>query len=164
MLVNVAGLVVRKGPLETDADDWDRTFALNVRAPFLLSQAVGRTMLERGEGRIVNVTSAAGLVTTTRGSVSYAASKAALSHMTRILAARWAPAVRVNAVAPGYVRTDFTAGWLDEPDNRDFVAGRTALDGLATPDDVAAAVLHLCGPGGRFVTGQELRVDGGWDV
>jgi NAD(P)-dependent dehydrogenase (short-subunit alcohol dehydrogenase family) len=163
ILVNVAGTVVRKDILATDAGDWDSTFAVNVRGPFLLARALGPHMLERG-GSIVNVTSVAGSSTTTRGSISYATSKAALSHMTRILAARWAPKVRVNAVAPGYMRTDFTAAWLEDPENERFVVEATPLGRVGEVADVAAAVAFLASPAASHITGHELPVDGGWDL
>ena len=113
VLVNVAGVIVRSDPLEVTTEEWDQTFGVNVRGTYFVTQAVGGRMLAGDGGSIVTVTSLAGEVVT-RASVSYQASKAALIQLTRALAVHWAPKVRVNAVAPGYVRTDLNAAWLDD--------------------------------------------------
>lgn len=163
LLVNAAGIIVRTGPLEVTAAEWDETFAVNVRGTFFLTQAVGRRMLESSGGSVVTVTSLAGEIVT-KASLSYQASKAALIQMTRALAVHWAPTVRVNAVAPGYVRTDLNAAWLEEAANRDYVLGNTPLRRVGQPADVVGAVTFLASPAAAYVTGQNLRVDGGWSV
>lgn len=163
ILVNAAGTIVRTGPLEVTPAEWDEVFAVNVRGTFFLTQAVGRRMLEAGGGSIVTITSLAGEVVT-RAPVSYQASKAALIQMTRALAFHWAPHVRVNAVAPGYVRTDLNAAWLDDADSRAYVLGNTPLARVGAPDDVVGAVRFLASPAAAYLTGQNLRVDGGWSV
>jgi NAD(P)-dependent dehydrogenase (short-subunit alcohol dehydrogenase family) len=111
----------------------------------------------------VTVSSLAGEVVT-RAAVSYQASKAALIQLTRALAVAWAPSVRVNAVAPGYVRTDLNTAWLDEQENRDYVVGRTPLGRVGEPRDVVGAVIFLASASAAYVTGQNLRVDGGWSA
>lgn len=163
VLVNAAGVIVRTGPLEVTPAEWDEVFAVNVRGTFFLTQAVGRRMLESGGGSIVTITSLAGEVVT-RAALSYQASKAALIQMTRALAFQWAPDVRVNAVAPGYVRTDLNAAWLGDEENRAYVLGNTPLARVGTPDDVVGAVRFLASPAASYLTGQNLRVDGGWSV
>ena len=163
VLVNVAGVIVRSGPLEVTPADWDAVFGVNVRGTFFLTREVGARMLAAGGGSIVTVSSLAGEVVT-RAAVSYQASKAALIQLTRALAVAWAPSVRVNAVAPGYVRTDLNTAWLDEPENRDYVVGRTPLGRVGEPRDVVGAVIFLASPSAAYVTGQNLRVDGGWSA
>jgi NAD(P)-dependent dehydrogenase (short-subunit alcohol dehydrogenase family) len=163
VLVNAAGVIVRSGPLEVTPDDWDAVFDVNVRGTFFLTREIGRRMLEAGGGSIVTVTSLAGEVPT-RAALGYQASKAALIQLTRALAVQWAPTVRVNAVAPGYVRTDLNAGWLADEENLGYVLGNTPLGRVGEPPDVAGAVRFLASPAAAYVTGQNLRVDGGWSV
>ncbi len=161
VLVNAAGVVVRRDVPEIGVDDWDRTFAVNVRGPFFLTQALGRQMLQRGSGSVVNITSVAGEVATL-ASTSYACSKAALVQLSRVLAVRWAPAVRVNAVGPAYVRTALNREWLAKPDNERWVVERTPAGRLAEPSDVVGAVVFLASGAAAYITGQHLLVDGGW--
>jgi NAD(P)-dependent dehydrogenase (short-subunit alcohol dehydrogenase family) len=163
VLVNAAGVIVRSDPLDVTPSEWDATFAVNVRGTFFLTQAVGRRMLEGDGGSIVTVTSLAGEIPT-KAALSYQASKAALIQMTRALAGHWAPTVRVNAVAPGYVRTDLNTAWLEDPENSGYVLGNTPLGRVGAPADVVGAVRYLASPAAGFVTGQNLRVDGGWSV
>jgi NAD(P)-dependent dehydrogenase (short-subunit alcohol dehydrogenase family) len=163
VLVNVAGVIIRTGPLEVTPEEWDEVFGVNVRGTFFLTRAVGGRMLDAGGGSIVIVTSLAGEVVT-RAAVSYQASKAALIQLTRALAVHWAPSVRVNAVAPGYVRTDLNAAWLEVQENRDYVLDSTPLRRVGEPGDVVGAVTFLASSAAAYVTGQNLRVDGGWSV
>jgi 2-deoxy-D-gluconate 3-dehydrogenase len=163
LLVNAAGVTDRTQPPDIGPVNWDPVFATNVRGTYFLTQAVGGRMLERGEGAVVNITSVAG-ERVTGASVTYQASKAALIQITRALAVRWAPAVRVNAVGPGYIRTSLNEAWLDQPENRSYVEEHTPMRHIGTPDDVVGAVVFLASPAASFITGQHLRVDGGWSA
>jgi NAD(P)-dependent dehydrogenase (short-subunit alcohol dehydrogenase family) len=163
VLVNAAGVIVRTGPLEVTPEEWDTVFDVNVRGTFFLTRELGRRMLAAGGGSIVTITSLAGELPT-RAALGYQASKAALIQLTRALAVQWAPTVRVNAVAPGYVRTDLNAGWLADEENLGYVLGNTPLERVGEPPDVAGAVRFLASPAAAYVTGQNLRVDGGWSV
>lgn len=161
VLVNTAGMIIRAEPPEVTPDQFDQVFDLNVRATFFLTQAVGSRMFERGAGSVVTVASVAAEVVT-RAPVIYQASKAALVQMTRGLAVRWGPHVRVNAVGPGYVATELTEKWLSDPDNRGWVESHTALARVGEVEDIAGVVAFLASPLASYITGQHLIVDGGW--
>ncbi len=163
VLVNAAGVIVRSEPPDVIPEEWDAVFAANVRGTFFLTQAVGTRMVEAGRGAIVNIASVAAEVVT-GAPTAYQASKAAVVQMTRALAVRWAPAVRVNAVGPGYIRTDLNAAWLDVEANRRYVIERTPLGRIGVPEDVVGAVVFLASDAASYITGQHLKVDGGWSA
>lgn len=161
VLVNAAGVMIRREPPDVTTEDWDLLFAVNTRAPFMMTQEVGKRMLAGDGGSIINITSLAGEVVT-GASLIYQASKASLIHLTRGLAVRWGPAVRVNAVGPGYIRTDMSADFLAEEEQQQYVLDHTPLGRIGEPEDVVGAVVFLASPDASFITGQHLRVDGGW--
>ncbi|HEX2154093.1 MAG TPA: SDR family oxidoreductase [Acidimicrobiia bacterium] len=161
VLVNAAGIIIRRDPPDATGDDFDQVMAVNLRAPFLLTQAIGWQMRDRGTGSIVNVASVAG-EEVTGASLIYQASKAGLVHLTRGFASRLAPSVRVNAVGPGYIRTSLNEEWLSNADNARYVKERTASGRVGVPEDVVGAVVFLASPAASYVNGQHLRIDGGW--
>jgi NAD(P)-dependent dehydrogenase (short-subunit alcohol dehydrogenase family) len=163
VLVNGAGVIVRTEPPAITPEAWDRTFAVNVRGPYFLTQEVGARMLAGRGGSIVNVASLAG-ERVTGAAIPYQASKAALIQLTRALAVRWAPRVRVNAVGPGYIRTSLNTAWLEDPGNRAYVEGHTPLGRVGQVEDVVGAVVFLASPAAGYITGQHLRIDGGWSA
>jgi NAD(P)-dependent dehydrogenase (short-subunit alcohol dehydrogenase family) len=164
VLVNNAG-ISSIGPAETtSAEEWRRVIDINLTGPFLLCQAFGARMLERGAGAIVNVASIAGLHGVS-DRAAYNASKHGLIGLTRTLAAEWGGrGVRVNAVCPGWVKTpmdvaDQAPGGYDDADNTD----RVPMGRFAAPQDIAGAVLWLADPQqAAFVNGVALPIDGGW--
>lgn len=164
ILVNNAGGSILGDALDVTEDDFDAVWALNVKSTFFLSQHVARLFGSRG-GSIVNVASQAGLVALP-GESAYCLSKAAVIHLTRCLAVEWGPAgIRVNAVAPTFIETDGTAPALSDPAFRaDTVERIAALHRIGTPNEVAAAVTFLAGPGASLVTGHTMAVDGGWTI
>lgn len=166
ILVNNAG-VNRLGPSESYPDeDWERILDVNLTGVFRCCRAVGARMLDAGHGSIVNVASIAGPTVGMPWRAPYASSKAGVVGLTRTLAVEWAErGVRVNALLPGPVRTSMIAtaieqGAVDETQ----VIEHTPAGRWATPEDIADAVLLLCAPESRFVTGQALVVDGGYST
>ena len=164
VLVNNAGI----GPEEQAAEDWtaadfDATFDLNVKGLFFASQAAARVMIEQGGGRIVNMSSQAGLIALP-GEAIYCATKAAVSHLTKCHAVEWGKyGINVNAVAPTFIRTPGTAPMLADADFKADVEERiAALHRIGEPVDVAGAVVYLASPASGLVTGTTLVVDGGW--
>ncbi len=161
-LVNVAGVNRRKPALELTEDDYDFILDINLKGAFLLSQAVGRHMVERRGGSQVNIAS----LNTDRplkNVLPYAVSKAGIAHLTRALAVEWGPSgVRVNAVAPGFVLTDLTRKLWSEPTMQAWGFANTPLQRLGQPEDMVGASLFLASAGASFLTGQVLYVDGGF--
>jgi NAD(P)-dependent dehydrogenase (short-subunit alcohol dehydrogenase family) len=163
ILVNNAGIsVVEKAEALSEAD-WDRVMAVNAKGPFLLSKAVGKVMIARRSGRIVNVASQAGVVALDRH-LAYCASKAALIGMTKVLALEWARyGITVNAVSPTVVETPLGkrvwAGEAGEAMKRKIPTGR-----FAQPEEIAAAVLYLVSAVSGMITGENLVIDGGYTI
>ena len=162
VLVNNAGLGANHDALEVTEADWDAMLDVNLKGLFFVTQAVARSMVPRGYGRVVNLSSQAGLVGIRRHAV-YSASKGGVNMLTKVLALEWAPhGITVNAVAPTFIRTPGTAERLDEPDFAADVLARIPVGRFGTTADVAGAVLYLASPGAGLVTGVVLPVDGGW--
>jgi ketoreductase RED2 len=157
-LVNNAAMTTGVPLHDIDAltlSDWERVLSVNVIGTFLVSQAALPLLRESDDGWIINVTSIAG-VRQTGSSLPYAVSKAAVNHLTTLMAKFAGGRVRVNAVAPGMVDTPWTEGWDAQ---RELVAAAAPLHRTATPDDVADACIGIVGS--RYLTGQTIVVDGG---
>jgi NAD(P)-dependent dehydrogenase (short-subunit alcohol dehydrogenase family) len=161
VLLNVAGTAAMKRSVNVRPAEVEHMMSLNANALLLLCVGIGRAMVERRRGAIVNVTSIAAL----GGApfqVAYAASKAAAEGITRTLAAEWAPSgIRVNAVAPGIIRTDMTRQAWSSQDVEDATAGNVPMGRLGTADEVARAVAFLASDDASYITGHTLVVDGG---
>jgi NAD(P)-dependent dehydrogenase (short-subunit alcohol dehydrogenase family) len=159
-----AGVLLPGPAAETDVDDWDRTFAVNVRAMFLLARAVIPTMLEAGRGAIVNTASTAGLVGEA-GLAAYCASKAAVVNLTRQLAVDYSRrGIRVNCVCPGWVDTGFNDPVLRDVDDDELatlIDTFVPLGRQGSPDEIAAVVAFLASDDASLVTGHALVADGG---
>jgi NAD(P)-dependent dehydrogenase (short-subunit alcohol dehydrogenase family) len=159
ILVNNAGTNPYFGPtMEIDLPRYDKTFEVNLRAPLVWTQMAWRAaMAERG-GCVINVASIGGLGVP--GAVAvYGVTKAGLIHLTKALAVEMAPRVRVNALAPGFVKTDLARAFWEN--NEEALSAQTPLGRLGEPEDVAAAALFLASPAASWITGEILVVDGG---
>jgi len=159
VVVNNAGGAEPRPLLDTTGAELDAAFHLNVTATFELVKQATPRLLEGGQGSVVNISSTMDRMVG-RGLLVYGTVKAALSHMTRLLAADLAPRVRVNAIAPGVVETDGLKAALTE-EVRAQVTAATPLRRLASVDDIAAAAVWLASPAAGFVTGKVIEVDGG---
>lgn len=164
VLVNNAGIGFLGKVEELEEEDWDHVMAVNVKSVFLCSKAVIPHMAARGGGRIINVASVSGLVAS-RGRAAYCASKGAVVMLTRAMAVDCAPSkINVNSICPGVVVTPMTEESLRDPAVRQQKLDYTPLGRLAQPEEIAPAAVYLAGPGGSFVTGAAIVVDGGWSI
>lgn len=164
ILVNNAGIAIHRPALEVPDDEWQQVMDLNVTALWNTSTAVAPGMIAAGGGAIVNVGSmSAQIVNRPQWQASYNASKAAVHHLTRSLAAEWAPhGIRVNAIAPGYVKTEMAP--VDRPEFRQNWILDAPLQRYATPEEIAPSVVYLASPATSFMTGTILLIDGGYSV
>ncbi|MEO7753586.1 MAG: glucose 1-dehydrogenase [Terracoccus sp.] len=162
VLVNNAGACVHADALDVTAEDWRHVMAVNVDAVWACSQTFGRHFVAQGSGVIVNIGSMSGtIVNRPQWQPAYNASKAAVHHLTRSLAAEWAPhGVRVNALAPGYIKTDMSP--VDDPAYRQHWIDDAPMQRYGTVEELAPAVVFLASDASSFVTGSVLVADGGY--
>jgi NAD(P)-dependent dehydrogenase (short-subunit alcohol dehydrogenase family) len=164
VLVNSAGIALRAPAVDHTLENWNKVLAVNATGTFLCCRAAARRMTTSGGGSIVNIASIMGL---SGGglypNISYQTSKGAVVNMTRALALEWSKdRIRVNAIAPTYVRTDFIKPLVDNPELRARIEAMTPLGRLAEPDDIVGAALFLASTASAMVTGHVLAVDGGF--
>ncbi|NIQ39898.1 MAG: glucose 1-dehydrogenase [Proteobacteria bacterium] len=161
ILVNNAARSFLKPLMDLREDGWDKIFNTNCKAPFLLGRAVATHMMDQGGGRIINITTV-GAERVGMGMGAYHASKAALKMLTMSMAAEWAPFnINVNAVGPGFVRTEFSKPVWSIPEIEEQIAKRVPRGRIAEPEEVVGAVLFLASDASDFITGQTIYVDGG---
>lgn len=161
ILVNNAGIVVQCSLLETEEDVWDKIFDINLKGCQLCSQAVGRIMVRRKRGNIINVASIDGLVAFPPES-AYSVSKAGVIMFTRVLAKELASSnIRVNAIAPGAVKTAMTEELLNNPVALKEMLAEIPLGRIAEPGDISSVALFLASDASRYITGSTIVVDGG---
>lgn len=165
MLVNNAGVNIPKEAVLVTEDDWDTVMNANLKGAFFLSTALARGWLAEGtRGAVVNVASQAGIVAIEERA-AYGTSKAGLIHLTRILALEWATGgIRVNAVAPTFVRTEFTTATLERVDWAAELLRRIPLGRFGESSDVVGAVAFLLSDAAALITGHTITIDGGYTI
>lgn len=163
VLINNAGLAIKRRAEDLPLEDWQTIINVNLTGVFLMAQAVGRHMLGRGSGSIVNISSIAGK-TGLVGSSAYCASKGGVDMLTRTLAVEWADrGVRVNALAPAYTETPLVKSITDvRADFADKVVARTPMKRMADPEEMVGTAIYLASRASSYVTGEIVMVDGGW--
>jgi NAD(P)-dependent dehydrogenase (short-subunit alcohol dehydrogenase family) len=162
VLVNNAGIAPENLAENVVEADFDATLAVNLKGTFFTTQAVGRLMIERRSGSIINMSSQAGS-TALKGEPIYCMTKAGINHLTRCLAHEWGPHnIRVNAVAPTFIRTDGTGPALSDPAFLKHVQAKIPLGRVGEPVEVAGAVVFLASPAASLINGAILLIDGGW--
>jgi 2-deoxy-D-gluconate 3-dehydrogenase len=162
ILVNNAGIIRRSPAAEYSLDDWNDVLAVNLTGSFLMAQEVGRGMIERGRGKIINIAS---LLSFSGGLnvVGYTASKSAVAGMTRALANEWGPhGVNVNAIAPGYFHTEATEVLQKNTERYNALRLRIPAGRWGDPDDLKGSIVYLASRASDYVNGHLLVVDGGW--
>jgi gluconate 5-dehydrogenase len=161
ILVNNAGVQHRSPLLDFPDDAWHRVIETNLTSAFLVARAVARGMVARGHGKIVNVASLQSELARA-GTAPYAASKGGLKMLTRGMCAEWGPAgLQVNAIGPGYFKTELTSVLVNDPEFDAWVRARTPAGRWGSTEDLVGALLFLASPASDYVNGQVLHVDGG---
>ena len=162
ILVNNAGTIRRSPAAEHPLEWWDEVLQVDLSSPFVLSQAVGASMLQRGGGKIIFTAS----LLSFQGGITvpgYAAAKSGISGLVKALSNEWAgQGVSVNAIAPGYIATDNTQALQDDPDRSRSILERIPAARWGRPEDLAGATVFLASPASDYVSGIVLPVDGGW--
>jgi len=162
ILVNNAGTIARAPAVDHDIGTWSRVLETNLTTPFILAQAIGRGMIERGGGKVIFTAS----LLSFQGGIlvpSYTAAKSGLAGLVKALANEWAPhGVNVNAIAPGYIATDNTEALRNDPQRSGSILQRIPAGRWGTATDLAGATVFLASPASDYVCGTILAVDGGW--
>ncbi|MEL6234690.1 MAG: SDR family oxidoreductase [Pseudomonadota bacterium] len=162
ILIHAAGLNMREPADEVTPEGWDATLAVNLSAPFFLSQAFAQAMRARGWGRIVHFASLQSF-RAFPGGIAYGATKGAITQLTRAMAEAWSPhGITANALAPGFFETELTAPVFADPARAARNAAQTCIGRNGQPEDLDGPLLFLCSDASRYVTGQVLMLDGGF--
>lgn len=162
ILVNNAGIALQKPAVDIEVHEWEEVFRVNVTGTFLVSKEVGKVMLKQKNGRIINIGSNFGTVGDANF-VAYCASKAAIIHMTRVLAIEWAKdGVRVNTISPAATRTDRTKARIEDPKFQSHYQNVFPVGRVLETDDLVGAAIFLASDASEMVTGHNLNVDGGY--
>jgi 2-deoxy-D-gluconate 3-dehydrogenase len=162
ILVNNAGIIRRADARDYPDADWDDVVQVDLTSVFGMCRAAGRGMLDRGSGKIINIASMLAFQGGMRVP-AYAAAKGGVAQLTKALANEWAPrGVNVNAIAPGYMKTDNTQALRDDASRYEAITARIPAGRWGEPEDLAGAIVFLASPASDYVHGYLLAVDGGW--
>jgi len=164
VLVNNAGVNVRKTTLELSEEEWDRVLDTNLKGYFLVAQAVAPHMIRRRSGKVIHISSIFGAVGM-NNQLAYACSKGGINQMTKVMAIEWAPHnVHVNAIGPTYFETPLVAALRGDPERFRFINERTPMGRWGQPEELEGTVVFLASKASDFITGQTIYVDGGWTI
>ena len=164
ILVNNAGVNYRVPVLEFPEEQWDLIIDTNLKGYFFVARAVAPQMIERGYGKIINMSSIFGS-TPLPDQLAYSASKGGVNQLTKVMALEWAKkGVRVNAVAPSYFETELVTQIRTDPVRFNFINERTPMGRWGQPEELEGIIIFLAAPASDFITGQIIYIDGGWTV
>ena len=164
VLVNNAGVNVRKTTLDLSEEEWDRVLDTNLKGYFLVAQAVAPHMIRRKSGKVIHISSIFGTVGM-NNQLAYACSKGGINQMTKVMAIEWAPHnVHVNAIGPTYFETPLVATLRNDPERFRFINERTPMGRWGQPEELEGTVVFLASRASDFITGQTIYVDGGWTI
>jgi len=164
ILVNNAGVNHRVPILEYPEEAWDLVINTNLKGYFLVTQAVVPQMIERGYGKVINMSSILGTVALPN-QLAYASSKGGVDQMTKVMALEWAKqGVRVNAIGPTYFETELVAQIRNDPERYNFINERTPMGRWGYPPELEGIAIFLASPASDFITGQTIYIDGGWTI
>ncbi|MBU8908926.1 SDR family NAD(P)-dependent oxidoreductase [Desertibacillus haloalkaliphilus] len=162
VLVNNAGMNIRKPLIETEEDDWDRVVGTNLKGVFLIGKAVAKQMVKQKSGKMINISSILGTIGRPN-QTSYAASKGGINQLTKVWASELAPhGINVNALGPAYIKTPMTEDYLSDPEVLKGITDSTLVGRVGTLDDLVGPVVFLASDTCSYITGQTIYVDGGW--
>ena len=165
ILVNSAGINIRKAFVEYEEDEWDKILNVNLKGVFLCCQEVGKVMIRQQKGKIINISSALEKIGQEhRG--PYAASKGGVSQLTKVLAIEWAPYhININCIAPGFMKTPLISKVIEQDSNfYSYIKQVVPMGHIGNPEDLEGAVLLLASEASNYITGQSIFVDGGWSI
>lgn len=164
ILVNNAGVNYRVPVLEYPEEEWDKVINTNLKGYFLVAQAVVPQMIERGYGKVINMSSIFGAVALPN-QLAYASSKGGVDQLTKVMALEWAKkGVRVNAIAPTYFETELVSQIRNDPERFNFINERTPMGRWGYPHELEGPIVFMAASASDFMTGQTIYVDGGWTV
>jgi len=166
IFVNSAGINKKIPAEEFSLEDWYQVMDINLNGVFVACQKIGKEMIKQKSGSIINVSSMSGFIVNKERTISaYCVSKSGVNMLTKTLASEWAKHnIRVNAIAPGYVETPFTANWVADKNMNEEACNLIPMKRIATPDEIACSAVFLGSSASSYITGHVLLVDGGYTI